>query len=557
MGRKKKADFKPDTLPEDPAAWPDWIAANVFIQDKAGNTVPLLFNKAQRKLWAVCCELIRAGKPVRVIILKARQLGFSTAIQGIFYMLACHLANRMGMVIAHDDDSTDMLFGKARFMQEENPKPPPTRYSNRKELVFDTPLRSKLTMQTAGKGGGKGEVGRSITVQSLHLSELAFYADAGRVLTSALQAVPNEPMTMIFIESTANGIGNEFHKRWNSAYNKEPGCEWAAIFFAWWEEDKYRKEIPEGTVVKWTEKEEVLRKQYALDDRQLYWRRWAISNLFNGDEALFNQEYPGCPEDAFLASGRPSFNQQLLKQMWDAATDPPRKGYLVVDGKTVRFVESENGHLCVYREPHPLGQYSMGTDVSEGNGGDDAGTVVIHKRTYLDVAVLCSDRISPEELAEETDKLRRWYNNAIDVPDVTQLGQAFLQEYKKKTGRIYHQQVRDETTDRWRDELGYKISSQSARALLIQQFRGALHGGYIRRINHRRTIEQLQSFVKHSDGKEHAAEGCKDDLPFMYMLAIQGVMQEPWRPPRQKQELPRRGASVPGSMTAERAYAHG
>jgi hypothetical protein len=358
---------------------------------------------------------------------------------------------------------------------------------------------------------------------------------------------------MVFIESTANGIGNEFHKRWETAYRKEPGCEWEAIFFAWWEDETYRKKLTGP--VQWTKKEEDLRKRFALDDEQLNWRRSAITNLFDGDEDQFNQEYPACPEDAFLASGRPSFDQNLLKRQWDEATEKPKVGMLYKKDGKVEFLEDKDGHLCIYRMPHPLGQYAMGTDVAEGQGGDGSGTMVIHKRTLLDAAVLYSNTIGPEQLAEETNMLRQFYNNAIDCPDVTQLGQAFLQEYKKKTGRIYHQQVRDEATDRFRDELGYKISSQSARALLVQQFRGALHSGYIAKVNHRPTLEQLMTFVKHTDGKEHAADGCNDDLPMMYMLAFQAVLQEPWRPPRQKQEVPRRGASVPGSMT-ERTHAH-
>jgi hypothetical protein len=181
--------------------------------------------------------------------------------------------------------------------------------------------------------------------------------------------------------------------------------------------------------------------------------------------------------------------------------------------------------------------------------------MVIHKRTYLDVAVLHSNRLPPDELAKETDLLRLWYNNAICCPDVTQVGQAFLQDYKKLTGRIYHQQVRDEATNRFRDELGYKISSKDARSLLIQQFRAALHNGYTRKINHRATIEELMTFVKGKDGKEQAADGCHDDLPMMFMLAFQAVLQEPWRQPRKKTEVVHRGASVPG-VKGERMFTH-
>jgi len=545
--RKKNPDFTPDAPPSDVGAW---MKDHVWIQNKKGELAPLELNDAQLALLSTIQKMQLEKKPVRIICLKARQCGFSTFIQAFFYMLAVTRPNVKGLTIAHDDDSTDSLFGKARLMQEQNPTPPPTRYSNRKELVFDVPLRSTLLMQTAGRV----QVARGQTFQNLHLSELAFYADALKALTGVMQAVPTQEDSIIFIESTANGIGNVYHKRWQSAYQKEEGCEWEAFFWPWWKEKTYRKVVLGGRFLR-TPEEEDLAARYSLDDEQLNWRRYMIVNVFNGDVDSFKQEYPGCPEDAFMSSGSHCFNLNILKTFWDAATEKPKIGRLELDGNSVKFIEDERGHLNVYRFPHPLGQYAMGTDVSEGLGQDAAGTMVIHKRSYLDVAVLHSNRLPPDELAKETDLLRRWYNNALCCPDVTLVGQAFLQDYKRLTGRIYHQQVRDEATDRFRDEMGYRISSKDARSLLIQQFRAALHNGYIHKINHRATIEELMTFVKGKDGKEQASDGCHDDLPMMFMLAFQAILQEPWRQPRKSNAASRLGASVPG-VKGERMFTH-
>jgi hypothetical protein len=116
-----------------------------------------------------------------------------------------------------------------------------------------------------------------------------------------VQAVPNEPGSEVIIESTANGVGGEFHERWQQA---EAGIgDYQAIFVPWYWQDEYRRPVPEGFVL--TANEEKYRAAYGLDIGQMAWRRAKIAEL--KDEMLFKQEYPATAAEAFQMTGHDGF----------------------------------------------------------------------------------------------------------------------------------------------------------------------------------------------------------------------------------------------------------
>lgn len=224
----------------------DYIESCLKIKTKSGTVVPFRLNDAQRKLYAVAKRQQDDGKPVRLIILKARQLGFSTLTEGLIFHACATRRNVNALIVAHREDATANLFRMSKLFYDELPAPvkPMLRASNAQELVFENPsklrserearpgLRSRIRCATAG---GRG-IGRSDTLQCVHLSEYAFWPDGadGKASTLAgiLQAVPSLPGTMVVIESTANGF-EDFKERWDAAVAGENDFE--PVFFAWFE----------------------------------------------------------------------------------------------------------------------------------------------------------------------------------------------------------------------------------------------------------------------------------------------------------------------------------
>ena len=80
-----------------------------LIRDIHSRIIPLIPNDAQNVVICTMMSQALAGKPVRIVILKARKRGISTLVQSLFYFLASHYENQLGYTLAHTDDSTRLL----------------------------------------------------------------------------------------------------------------------------------------------------------------------------------------------------------------------------------------------------------------------------------------------------------------------------------------------------------------------------------------------------------------------------------------------------------------
>lgn len=266
------------------------------IRAKSGAIQPLTLNRAQRYVHEKLEEQrARTGK-VRALLLKARQQGFSTYIGGRFYWRSSLNRGLRVFILTHEQDATDNLFAMVGRYHEHCPLKPSTGAASAKELVFDR-LDSGYSVGTAGSKA----VGRSKTVQLFHGSEVAFWPNAPTHFAGVVQAIPDLPGTEIVLESTANGVGNEFHERWQQA---EAGKgDYIAIFVPWFWSDEYRRAVPEGFTL--AEDEAEYAGLYGLDHEQMAWRRAKLAEL--KDPLLFMQEYPATAAEAFQTTGHDSF----------------------------------------------------------------------------------------------------------------------------------------------------------------------------------------------------------------------------------------------------------
>jgi hypothetical protein len=132
-----------------------YIETFIKIRNKEGRIVGLKLNSPQQKLYDIIREQKKAKKPVRVIILKARQMGFSTLTESILFKETVTKFNRRTGIITHLATATSNLFNMSKLMLEELPDEirPSIKKSNAQELIFDndtgTGLKSKIKCMTA------------------------------------------------------------------------------------------------------------------------------------------------------------------------------------------------------------------------------------------------------------------------------------------------------------------------------------------------------------------------------------------------------------------------
>ena len=361
----------------------EWIESFFMIRTKSGKIEPLKLNRAQRRLEAWILRMERAGVPVRIQILKARQMGFSTYIQAVMFHSSLRGDRVRSLIVADNRERSETLLQIAEVARTCMPKSKDgdvwefkMKSAATKSLVWTEPIGSEIRITSAEAP----QPGRGGTRTMAHLSEGAFWPDAHLKQMGILASVPSLPGTYVFDESTANGdIGTFRDGFWDAWHQRAiPLAKrinpWHAEFYAWWEHDEYyfsksyglrtglSKELEaeilatlndeenwllkQTTLVRWTPDtpwEEVVdwhtgEKKWRrvgvgpqpVSIDQLAWRRFKIADKeIGGDINRFNQEYPSRPEVAFLASGRPVFDTEIVGRYLNETADPIAVGWVL------------------------------------------------------------------------------------------------------------------------------------------------------------------------------------------------------------------------------------
>ena len=411
-----------------------------YITTKDGKFDKLKLNYPQKKLMDLIEECLENKKPIRIRILKARQMGFSTLISALGFWWAAMNENSAYAVVAHKDSSASSIFEKNKIFYDNLPKVlrPKTNRFNSERISFSIDggggLRSKIFFGTAGGG----ELFRGETILFLHKSEIAFWEDKTGTLKKSLNAtVPFSPFTAIIEETTANGY-NEFKDSWDRSVRGDD--DYTPLFVGWNEMVEYAIEPPSG--FKLTDKELQLQMDYDLNDSQLYWRRIKINNDYDGNELWFQQEYPLTPQEAFIASGMGVFDGETIKRGYLGVSKPifekqinsvMVKEKLLVWEKPESKIEVEMNQLVRYNEDiqdyeyvdgdievarsEVFANYTLAVDTS-GLGADYNQLVVWHNIKKTMVARFGIKNINEEKLAKIVVEVAQYYNDALVVAEV-------------------------------------------------------------------------------------------------------------------------------------------
>ena len=279
---------------------PDFARVFLRILDKDKKLIPLVWNKAQAHF--------QANRTGRDLILKARQLGFSTLIQGEMFRKTV-TSTQTTITLAHDAETTQKLRRMADRFYEHckfGDVQPLRKYANATLATYPE-FDSTATIATAGNV----ETGRGDTYTELHGSEVAFWKDAERIVAGAMQGgSPN-----VVLESTPNGAQGFFYDKCMEALSGN--SIWTLHFYTWWWDDNYR--ITNDESITYTDEEALLVKRHGLDASQIKWRRAKVKELGR----LFIQEYPEDAVSCFLTSGNSYFGD-----LSGVFTAPPNAEYI-------------------------------------------------------------------------------------------------------------------------------------------------------------------------------------------------------------------------------------
>ena len=300
-------------------------AATIKIQDKeTKKSIPLILNEGQRILVGEYERQRLAGVPIRVLLVKARQWGGSTATQCYMYWLQRYwFESWHSCIVALDQTQAVNIRTMYKNLIAKLPgwsDPISFKRFEGTELIRIIPERNCRVQIGSAQ---RPDALRSFDFSLVHMSEVGLWKDTQEakgddVAMALYSTVPDVPGTMIVMESTAKGVGNYFHRQYLAALdNKKSGTNGIRpVFVAWYVDARYTKRYfdkyrnTEDFVSTWTEYNWWQWEQGATLDG-IYWYN-NFKKAHHWTDFQMKSEYPTTAEEAFQTKSGRYFTDDLL-----------------------------------------------------------------------------------------------------------------------------------------------------------------------------------------------------------------------------------------------------
>ena len=374
-----------------------WAARCCHIKNKEGGA-DILFrlNAPQRKLVAALEKMRKENRPIRLILLKARQWGGSTCTQ--LYMAWLQMMRAEGLnslIIAHQHAATAEIRDMFMRMIENYPELPSEKKSRSASQTGEGRGQAKRTV-SAGPGSvrvlcnnfkvkvssaERPDACRGGDYSLVHCSEVAIWKKTRLrspedMFRAACSGVLYRPMTMILMESTANGSDNFFHNEYKAAKTGE--SQFTPLFVAWYEIEQYSQPFGEG------EREEFARRLWEGKDEEQpendrsqpgaylwwLWEKGATLEAINwyvkerakySDHGQMASEYPSDDVEAFVHSGARVFDRYRVEELRPGCKLMPKRGEICGEKpsgpgslENLKFYPANHGVLRIWNMPQKL-----------------------------------------------------------------------------------------------------------------------------------------------------------------------------------------------------------
>lgn len=427
--------------------FPFWTATLVYIHNKdAGKDVLFRLWYPQRILVSRFEAKRKAGEPIRLILLKARQWGGSTTTQ--LYMAWLQFFHKKGLnslIIAHQGTASDEIKDMFDLMIKKHPVEFLHRlgeaYSeNEPKLVgvgksgstHRVPQREcKIKVGTAERPNGC----RGGAYSLVHLSEVGLWQKTeGKspedIVRSACSGILAKPYTMIVMESTANGTGNFFHREYSAAADPKIKSQYEALFIAWFQIEHYSlpfnsaEELRAFAKQLWENRNNAYTPSNREESGRYLWSLWErgasleaihwyiYERAGKNDFAVMAAEFPSDDVEAFVHSGTMVFDKYLVKRFEPFCREPKFVGEVYADAdegeealSNLRFREDRQGLLSIWAMPEKFDDYEVTdrylTVVDVGGRSNKADWSVI----------VVLDRLSMIDGSEPPSVVAQWYGH--------------------------------------------------------------------------------------------------------------------------------------------------
>jgi hypothetical protein len=441
-----------------------WAALDAFIKNKGGGEdIRFILNRAQRVLIERLEGMRLAGAPIRLILLKARQWGGSTAVQ--IYMAWLQLVHRKGLnslIVGHVKDAStevkemfnrlierypiELLYQPFATFNHKDPKIVGVGASGN---IHHIPQRNcNIKIGTAEKP----DSARGGDYNLVHCTEVGLWKTTEgktpeQIVRSATSGVLYRPYTMIVYESTANGTGNFFQREYDAAKNGKSQFE--ALFIPWFIIDLYSipiKDEEEFATNLYANRD----NEYAPSEREengkyLYWLfeqgatleaiNWYIQERKKfTDHADMASEYPSDDIEAFAHSGARVFDRYHVEAFRKYCKPPVYVGDLYANARqgrealqSIKFTQDNKGLLTIWALPEidpserVTDRYLVSVDIGGRSSKADYSVICVFDRLFMidggvpSVVAQWYGHIDMHLLAWKAAQIASFYDNALLV----------------------------------------------------------------------------------------------------------------------------------------------
>lgn len=533
-----------------------WAKSTAIISDKGrGRDVSFTLNRAQRTYLKEMERLRVSGRPIDIILCKARQWGGSTLTQ--LYMLwiqLVHKSNWNSVICGDIEKQSSVVAGMLAKVVNHYPT-----WATGGIRLKTTPFQGTRNSRVINIGNNRYSLGssqkpdslRSEDISMAHLTEVGLWkATAGRkpedLVQSIFGSIASGAYTVKVMESTAKGVGNFFHRTWIDA--TEGRNNFTPVFIPWYSIDLYSKPIREsdyGCFVDSMSQYEKALFELGATLEAINWYR--DKRLEICDEWRLFSEFPSTANEAFQSTGRRVFRIHYVNSLRKDCVPAPFIG----DIENGKFIASQPGegkkenrlHVWLMPDENNLfrDRYIVSVDVGGVSDKADYSCIMVADRLAMpdggipEIAACWHGHIEHDKLAWKAVELARTYGNALLIIEANTLetegteGDHFeyilneiAGEYNNLYCRTSQQEVRQGRPRRW----GFHTNS-STKPMVINFLLKAMRDSlYVERCIE--TTYELDLYELKENGKEMGAvEGNHDDRVMATAILIWACYNHP------------------------------
>ncbi len=526
-----------------------WCATCVTIYDKrTRRDIKFILNRPQRRVAAIFEQQRLASRPIRIIMLKARQWGGSTLVQT--YMAWIQMLHRRAwnsLICAQVKDTSSTIRAMyAKLLADypedmwddegDTPHPALKPFQGCPNIRVIPGRECRITIGSAAAP----EAIRGGDYAMAHLSEVAFWGESARrspedFIQAICGSILLEPLTLLVLESTANGIGNYFHSEWLRA-SAGPGSpnpsDKIPVFVPWYEIDLYSCPVDDPQKL-WSEMDEFemsLWEHHGCTLEQIAW--YHTKRREYTSRPRMAAEYPTDPIEAFMNSGENVFLHDDIEALRPACS--------VATGaisSLARIAADRRGELEIWDTPPDdvdrwIDRYVVSVDVGGRSPSADWSVIAVIDRGTAagDTPRLVAQwrgHIDHDILAQYAADIGHAYGDALLVIESNSLessgaqgetGLSLLAALADSYPNLYHREAfdKDGASPQWR--VGFHTNRATKSLALTALIAAIRDRAFIERSAE--ALHELSVFEYKRGGVVGARRGYHDDIVMTRAIAL-------------------------------------